>query len=233
MQEKDQLVIGRGLTTLLARKTMNGFELNKIAAAILLAGVITMSISIVTEVLYEPERTLEKRGYEIAGAEEAAPTGGAPAAPAKPVDIALYMAAGDAAAGEVLFKKCAICHDVSKGGPNKIGPNLWGALGRDVGKHEGFAYSDAIGKHGGHWGYQELSEFLTAPAKYAKGTKMAFVGLAKPEERANMIAYLRSMGDTQLPLPVPPEVEETPAAEAPADAPKAEAKAEAPAEAKK
>lgn len=173
---------------------MNGFELNKIAGAILLAGIIAIVVGMVTDALYKPEFTPEKRGYEIAGAVSDAVVADAVAAePAKPVDIAEFMAAADAKAGEVTAKKCAICHDFTAGGPNKIGPNLHGTVGREVGKHEGFAYSEAMKTHGGKWDDQQLSEFLTAPAKYLKGTKMAFVGLAKPEERANVIAYLRSL----------------------------------------
>lgn len=174
---------------------MNGFELNKLAGAVLLAGIIALVVGFMTDGLYKPERSPEKRGYEIAGAEEAAPADSAASAePAKPVDIAEFMAAADAKAGEVLSKKCAICHDFTKGGPNKIGPNLHGIVGAAVGKHAaGFAYSPAMAGHGGNWGEQTLSEFLTAPAKYVKGTKMAFVGLAKPEDRANMIAYLKSL----------------------------------------
>jgi cytochrome c len=195
---------------------MNGFELNKIAAAILLAGIIAIVVGMVTDGLYLPEREVEKRGYTIAGAlEDAVVSDAVAAAPAAPVDIAAFMAAADAKAGEVLSKKCTICHDFSKGGANKIGPALWGVLGRDVGKQAGFAYSAAMAGKGGKWDYQQLSEFLEAPAKYLKGTKMAFAGLKKPEERANIIAYIRSMGDTQPPLPeVKAEAAPTPEAEA-------------------
>lgn len=174
---------------------MNGFELNKLAGAVLLAGIIALVVGFVTDGLYKPVREIEKRGYEIAGAVSEAVVADAEAAePAKPVDISTFMAAADAKAGEVLSKKCAICHDFTKGGANKIGPALYGIAGADIGKHApGFAYSPAMAAHGGHWDDQTLSEFLTAPAKYIKGTKMAFVGLAKPEDRANMIAYLKSM----------------------------------------
>jgi cytochrome c len=205
---------------------MNGFELNKIAAAILLAGIIAMVVGIVTEGLYHPEREIEKRGYTIAGAEEAVAPSTAAAAPAVPVDIASFMAAADVAAGEVLSKKCTICHDFTKGGANKIGPALWGVVGRDVGKHEGFAYSTAMAAHGGHWGYQEISEFLTAPAKYVKGTKMAFAGLSKPQDRANLLAYLRSLSDSPLPLPEVKAVPVEAASEAQAEAPKMSEKQE-------
>ncbi len=195
---------------------MNGFELNKIAGAILLAGIIALVVGFVTDALYQPEHDIAKRGYSIAGAEDTT-TESAAAAPTGPVDIADYMSAGDAAKGEVIAKKCAVCHDFSKGGPNKIGPNLWGVLGRDVGKHEGFAYSDGMKNHGGKWGYQEISEFLTAPSKYLTGTKMAFAGLKKPEERAHVLAYLRSLSDSPMALPaVTKKAEAEPANETPA-----------------
>jgi cytochrome c len=197
---------------------MNGFELNKIAASILLAGIIALVVGFVTDALYHPDLSPEKRGYTVAGAEEAGAGGETAAAPAGPVDIAAYMSAGDAAKGAVVAKKCAICHDFTKGGPNKIGPNLWGTLGGQKAHASGFAYSDALKAAGGNWGYQELSEFLTSPAKYVKGTKMVFAGLGKPEERAHVIAYLRSLSDSPMALPAAPapmaSAEEAPAAPA-------------------
>lgn len=210
---------------------MNGFELNKIAASILLAGIIALVVGFVTDALYHPELAPAKRGYTIAGAEEGATTESA-AAPAGPVDIAAYMSAGDAAKGEVIAKKCAVCHDFSKGGPNKIGPNLWGTLGAPKAHAAGFAYSDAMKAKGGNWGYQELSEFLDAPNKYVAGTKMVFAGLKKPEERAHVLAYLRSLSDSPLALPPAPapKAEEAPAAEAATE--EAPAAAAAPAEKK-
>jgi cytochrome c len=105
-------------------------------------------------------------------------------------------------------KKCAACHDFEQGGPNKIGPALWGVLGRDIASHEGFAYSDALASKEGAWDYESLNAFVTNPKEWAPGTKMAFAGLSKAEDRANVVLYLRSLSDSPLPLP-----------EVPADAP--------------
>ena len=182
-----------------------GFEFNKLSAAVLVAGIIAMSTGYVTNALYKPELEVEKRGFEIEVAEEAGNGMDVAAGNTGPVNIAEYMAAGDAAKGEKLTKKCTACHSFDKGGKNKIGPNLYGILGRDVASVADFAYSDALKGLGGKWGYQELSEFIKKPKKYAPGTKMVFAGLKKPEDRANLIAYLRSLSDSPLPLPAAPE----------------------------
>ena len=200
-------------------------ELNKIAASVLLAGVVAMATGIITNKLIYPgaeahhaaghgeEAAAPKRGYTIAGAEafEAGAAGGAaPAADEKPVDIAAYMQAADATAGQAVTKKCATCHDFTKGGPNKVGPNLWGVLGGPVGHQGSFEYSqtlkDAHGK-GEKWDYQHISEFIHHPKKTYAGTKMAFAGISKPEERANLIAYLRTLSDSPLPLPAAPKTD--------------------------
>lgn len=189
---------------------MSNLELNKIAAAVLVAGLIAMVTGKVTDGLYHPEYSPKKRGYVIEGAEEADAGTGAPAEE-QAVQIANFMAAADAAKGEGLIKPCATCHTFDKGGANKVGPNLYGILGNKVAHAEGFAYSKAMAGHGGGWDYQNLSEFLTKPAKYIPGTKMAFAGIKKPEDRANVIAFLRSKSDQLLPLPEPVAEEKTPA----------------------
>lgn len=216
---------------------MSGFELNKLAAAVLMAGIIAMITGHVTGVLYHPEEEPETRGYQIAGAEEAGDGGVAVEKKDEgPVNILAFMAAADIAKGEALTKKCAACHGFDKGGAHKVGPNLYGILGKDIASAAGYAYSDALAALPGSWGFQEMSEFLTKPKDYAPGTKMAFIGLKKPEDRANMIAYLRSLSGSPLPIPAytPPAeavVEEVPA-EAEADVPvEGEATAENAAEA--
>lgn len=126
--------------------------------------------------------------------QEAAATGGG--------DIAALLATADVAQGKTVAKKCAACHNFEKGGPNKIGPNLWDIVGAKHAHKEEFSYSDAIkGMHDKEWSYAELDAFLTAPKQYAPGTKMTFVGIKKPEDRAALIAYLRSLSENPKPLP--------------------------------
>ena len=166
-------------------------ELNKIAAALLLAGIIAMVAGFVTDRLYHPQTELEKRGYSIEVA-EVSPTG-APVAEAAPVEIAEFMAAADIEAGKIFSKKCTACHSFEKGGPNKVGPALYGVSGRPLASLGSYAYSDALKTKGGAWDDQNLSEFLKKPKKWAKGTKMVYAGIKKPEQRANLIAYLNTL----------------------------------------
>ena len=118
--------------------------------------------------------------------------GGGGEAPAEDVDVAALVAAADPAAGETIFKKCAACHKLD--GANAVGPHLDGVVGRPVGSVEGFAYSDPMKAHGGDWTPDDLFHFLANPKKYVPGTKMTFAGLPKPEDRANVIAYLEQHG---------------------------------------
>jgi cytochrome c len=118
--------------------------------------------------------------------------GGGGEAPAEEVDIAALMSAADPAAGETVFKKCAACHKLDGG--NAVGPHLDGVVGRPVGSVEGFGYSDPMAAHGGDWTPEELFAFLASPKKAVPGTKMSFAGLPKPEDRANVIAYLEQHG---------------------------------------
>lgn len=176
---------------------MNGLELNKIAASILLAGIIAMISGYVTRGLYHPSEA-EKRGYSVEVAEEAA-AGGAPAE--EKVDIMALIAANDTATGEKEVKKCAACHTFDKGGPNKVGPNLYGVVGRGIASHAGFTYSAAMSATKGTWDYAQLDHFINKPAKHIPGTKMAFAGIGDATKRAAVIAYLRSLSDSPVALP--------------------------------
>ena len=130
----------------------------------------------------------------------AAPAAEAPAA--APADFKTLLASADPAAGEKVFGKCKACHNAEKGGANQVGPNLWNVVGAPIGHHEGFPYSAAIeAKSGEKWTYDELNVYLTSPKAFAPGTKMTFPGLSKPEDRANVIAYLRTRNDSPPPLP--------------------------------
>jgi cytochrome c len=98
-------------------------------------------------------------------------------------------------------ERCAQCHDWSKGGPNKIGPNLYGLINRPRGTHEGFSYSTAMQTKGGRWTYDEIFRYLRSPARYIPGNKMAFAGVPRAQERLNLIAFMRSWADSPPPLP--------------------------------
>ncbi|WP_411033882.1 c-type cytochrome [Shinella sp. BYT-45] len=164
---------------------------------------VLMSVSIASEGIFHSGAP-EKEGFAIVaeetGGEEA---GGGEAAAAVP--IATLLASADAAAGETVFKKCASCHTSEKGGPNKVGPGLWDIVNRPIASHEGFSYSAAMTTFSeGHkvvWDYDHLNFFLEAPKKHIPGTAMGFAGLKKNDERANLIAYLRTLSDNPAPLP--------------------------------
>lgn len=178
--------------------TSNGFEMNKIAGAILLAGFIALASGLISEALYhgtisEHGHAEEKRGYTIAGAESAGETT-APAVEEKPVDIAPLMASADVKAGEALVKKCTSCHTFDKGGKNGVGPNQWGLVGSHFGHADGYSYSAALmAMKDKKWTEQALSDFLANPKKAIPGNKMSFAGIKNPQDRANLIAYLKTL----------------------------------------
>jgi cytochrome c len=189
------------LVKLLDNYTM---EANKIAASIFLAGIIAMIAGFIAEGVYPGAKTHgashteAKRGYTIAGAEAfelgASGTAAAPAADTGPVDIAPFMAKADIAEGAKLIKRCTACHTFEKGGKNGVGPNNYGVVGGPVAHVADFNYSEAIlAKKGEKWTEQNLSDFLANPKAYAPGNKMAFAGLKKPEDRANLIKYIESI----------------------------------------
>jgi len=172
---------------------------NTIAGWVLFGGIVALGASIVSGEYFHSERP-EKMGYPIEGVEVEA--GGDAAAAEQP--IAFYLASADPVAGEAVFKKCAACHNANKGGANQLGPNLWGAMGKPHGHVPGFAYSDALKSKPGVWDWEGMSHWLKSPKTYAPGTKMTFAGLSKPEDRANVIAYLNKQSDSPLPLPAAP-----------------------------
>jgi len=168
---------------------------NTFAGWALFAGIIALGGGIVSSKLFHSERP-EVMGYAIEGV-EAEGEGGAAAGPS----LNTLLASADIAAGEKVFAKCAACHTINAGGANGIGPNLHGIVGEGVGAgHPGFAFSDALKSKGGTWDFATLNAWLASPREFAPGTKMTFAGLSKPEDRANIIAYLNSQG-SNLPLP--------------------------------
>ncbi|MBH0111636.1 cytochrome c family protein [Novosphingobium sp. YJ-S2-02] len=185
---------------------------NTIAGWVLFAGVVGLGLSIVSSMYFGADKhhRPETMGYAIEGVE--VESEGSDAVP-----LANLLAAADLAKGEAVFAKCKSCHTIAPGGPNGIGPNLHGVVGEGIGTGAGgFAFSDALKSVGGTWTFDQLDAWLTSPKAFASGTKMTFAGLPKPEDRANLIAWLNTQG-SNVPLPAPVAAEE-PAAEEEAEA---------------
>ena len=168
---------------------MSGLELNKIAAAILLASLIAMVVGFVANILYKPKLEIAQRGYQVEVSESS--SSDHEQAPEIPVDIAQLMATANAEEGAKIIKKCVVCHSLEEGGGNKIGPHLWKIYGSAKARTEGFAYSKAMLALGGVWDNDNLYHFLNKPSKFVPGTKMSFAGLTKPQDIVNVIAYLK------------------------------------------
>lgn len=182
---------------------MSSLESNKIFAAILVAGITAMFAGFIAKELVHPHE-IEKDAVAIEGAAE---EGGGVSAPTGPQPILHLIATADVAQGEKLSKACAACHSFQKGEPGKVGPNLWGTVGNKKAGHSGFAYSEDLVAMGGTWTYGDLNKFLYKPKAYVPGTKMSFVGLKKPEDRAAIIAWLRTLSDSPAALPSQGEID--------------------------
>lgn len=177
-------------------------EWNKIFGAGLATALVILGVRELSTRMFAGEPP-EKMGYHIEVAEEAA---GAAGPAALPTDWGTVLPVADLAKGEAVFKKCVSCHTITPGGANGIGPNLNGVVGRAPAAHAGFAYSDPMKAHATEapqWSYDALDAFLTAPGKVVPGTKMSFAGIKNQEDRANLIAYLRSQGSGGYPIPAP------------------------------
>ena len=179
---------------------MDSFELNKIIAAILMVALLIIGIGKLSNVIFHVEKP-EKPGYAVDVEEATTVSTSTKASVEEKVDIAALMAMGDVTIGEKVFKKCAACHSIVKGGKNNIGPALYNVVGRKTGVVSDYKYSKALASYDKEWTFEELNGYLIKPAKWVKGTKMAFAGLRKEKDRASVIKYLNQNSDSPLPLP--------------------------------
>jgi cytochrome c len=201
---------------------MNSFELNKILGAILGTCLVLLALNIGAGAIFAPEKPA-KPGYAIAVKEAEGDKAGAPKEPEVPMET--MLASASAEKGQATAKQCQACHTFEKGGPNRVGPNLWGIVGRPRASEAGFNYSAAMKAKGGTWTFGELYAFLANPRGAVPGTNMTFAGLSRGQQRADVIDFLNKQSDKPMPMPKAAENAPAPAGAAPAakpaEAPKA------------
>ena len=176
---------------------MDSFEINKIVAAVLMVVLLVIGIGKVSDAIFHVEKPITP-GYVVDV--DQVVTASIETVEEK-IDIAAFMTMGDVAGGKKVFKKCAACHSINKDGANKIGPALYNVVGRQVGGVSNYKYSKALAEYKKTWTFDELNGFLIKPAKWIKGTKMAYAGLSSETDRASLIKYLNQNSDNPLPLP--------------------------------
>ena len=179
---------------------MDSFELNKIIAAILMVALIVIGLGKIVDVVFYVEKP-KNPGYQVEVASQVSPETSLATEMVEKIDITAVIALGDITSGEKIFKKCAACHSINKGGKNKIGPALYNVVGRAVGGVDDYKYSKALASYGKEWTFEELNGFLTKPSSYLKGTKMSYAGLRKEKDRASVIKYLNQNSDSPKLLP--------------------------------
>ncbi|MBD1151394.1 cytochrome c family protein [Pelagibacterales bacterium SAG-MED25] len=179
---------------------MDSFEINKIVAAVLMVALLVIGIGKLSNLIFHVEKP-KTPGYTVEVEQATAVSSSAKTAVEEKIDIAALMAMGDVASGEKIFKKCAACHSIVKGGKNNIGPALYNVVGRKTGAVTDYKYSKALASYEKEWTFEELNGYLIKPAKWIKGTKMAFAGLRKEKDRASVIKYLNQNSDSPVSLP--------------------------------
>ena len=175
--------------------------MNKIIVSIILAVILVVGINKVADVIFYVEKP-EKSAYQVAEITTAASTTNTEATSenSESGNIMALFASTNATEGAKVFKKCAACHSIVEGGANKIGPALWGVLGRQAGSVSGYKYSKALAEHGKIWSFDEMNGFLIKPKDWIKGTKMSFAGLKNEKDRAAVILYMNENSSNPLPL---------------------------------
>ena len=174
--------------------------MNKIIASIILAVILVLGINKITDIIFYVEKP-EKSAYQVASVSTTTTTETTSASSSSGSgEIMALLASASVADGEKVFKKCAACHSIAKGGGNKIGPTLWGVLGRQAGSVSDYKYSKAMAAHGKTWSFEEMNSFLIKPRDWIKGTKMSFAGLKSKNDRVAVILYMNEKTDSPLPL---------------------------------
>jgi len=179
---------------------MDSFELNKVIAAVLMVALLVIGLGKIADSIFYVKKP-KNLGYQVEVGSELASSVSQVAETVEKIDIMAIMAQGDIASGEKIFKKCAACHSINKGGKNKIGPALYNVVGRTVGSVDDYKYSKTLASYGKEWTFEELNGFLTKPSSYLKGTKMSYAGLRKEKDRASLIKYLNQNSDSPKLLP--------------------------------
>ena len=173
--------------------------MNKILVSIVFAVILVLGINKITDVIYQvqkPENSAYQVNVSTVESTETQESSGS----SQDGDIMALFASVSAADGAKVFKKCAACHSIAKGGANKIGPALWGVIGRKAGAVPNYKYSKALVAHGKAWSFEEMNGFLIKPKDWIKGTKMAFAGLKNANDRAAVILYMNENSDNPLPI---------------------------------
>ena len=172
--------------------------MNKIIVSIILVIILVLGINKITDTIFYVEKP-EKSAYQVATVTTAASTASAETSSGTG-DILAIFASTSAAEGAKVFKQCLACHSIAEGGKNKIGPALWGVIGRKAGSVPDYKYSKALAGYGKNWSFEEMNGFLIKPKDWIKGTKMAFAGLKKAEDRAAVILYMNENTNSPLQL---------------------------------
>ena len=179
---------------------MDSFELNKIIAAILMVALLVIGLGKIADGVFYVKKP-KNPGYKVEVEIQSTSGTSQAAEVVEKIDIAALMSLGDVESGKKIFKKCAACHSIEKGGKNKIGPALYNVVGRTVGGLGNYKYSKTLASYGKEWTFEELNGFLQKPTSYLKGTKMSFAGIRKEKDRASIIKYLNEKSDNPKLLP--------------------------------